>query len=256
MKKTVLAFGCHPDDVEFMCAGTLALLAGKGWEVHIAVMAGGEMGSPSLAPQVIRAKRLKEAESAAAVIGAHFHYAGGYDIEVEYNAEYRRRAVRIMRAVDPVLVFAPPPTDYLIDHEETSRLVRHAAFIAPVPNYDCGVPTQPTSRIPYLYYWNAVELHDIFGRPLPLTLAVNITAAMPLKTRMLKRHASQRAWLRYISGWDEYLKVMQRTAAEEGRRAGFPAAEGFIQHRGHGHPRDNLLKKALGTLCREFTAGE
>ena len=256
MKKKVLAFGCHPDDVEFMCSGTLALLAGKGWEVHIAVMAGGEMGSPSLAPQSIRAKRLKEAETAAAVIGAHFHHAGGYDIEVEYNADYRRRAVRIMRAVDPALVFAPPPADYLIDHEETSRLVRNAAFIAPAPNYDCGVPTKPTSRIPYLYYWNAVGLRDIFGRPLPLTLAVNIVSVMKTKTRMLKCHASQRAWLRYISGWDEYIKVMQGMASEEGQRAGIPAAEGFIQHVGSGHPRDNILKKTLGNLCVELVASE
>ena len=28
----VLAFGCHPDDVEFMSAGTLALLAEKGFD--------------------------------------------------------------------------------------------------------------------------------------------------------------------------------------------------------------------------------
>ena len=39
----VLAFGCHPDDVEFQCAGTLALLAERGYEVHIATMGGGEL---------------------------------------------------------------------------------------------------------------------------------------------------------------------------------------------------------------------
>jgi LmbE family N-acetylglucosaminyl deacetylase len=30
MKDRVLAFGCHPDEVEFMAAGTLALLTRQG----------------------------------------------------------------------------------------------------------------------------------------------------------------------------------------------------------------------------------
>ena len=36
--KRMLAFGCHPDDVEFQCAGTLALLARRGYEIHIATI--------------------------------------------------------------------------------------------------------------------------------------------------------------------------------------------------------------------------
>ena len=251
----VLAFGCHPDDVEFMCAGTLALLADKGCEVHIAVMAGGEMGSTQLPPQQIRQKRLDEAIAAAGVIGAKFHYAGGYDIEVEYNGDYRRRAVRVMREVDPRIVFTAPPSDYLVDHEETSRLVRNAAFIATVPNYDCGVPTRPTSKTPYLYYWNAVELKDIFGRSLPLTCAVDISTTLARKTQMLACHASQRDWLRYVSGCDEYIDFMKRSAAQEGARAGMEAAEGFIQHLGHGHPRENILKTILGPACVEVANG-
>src|SRR5688572_18470188 len=109
----VLAFGCHPDDVEFMCAGTLALLARHGCEIHIASMAGGEMGSSTLPRQAIHAQRMEEARAAAAVIGAQFHFAGGHDVEVEYNAEYRRRAIRVMRAVNPTIVFTHPPMDYL-----------------------------------------------------------------------------------------------------------------------------------------------
>jgi len=169
----VLAFGCHPDDVEFMAAGTLALLAERGYEIHIATMTGGELGHPTMSMQEIRARRLGEAEAAAEVIGAAYHYAGGCDLEVEYNSAYRQRATRVMREVDPLIVLTPPPMDYLADHEETSRLVRNAAYIASVPNYDCGVPTTPTSRFPYLYYWDASGTVDIFGRPLPLHFGID-----------------------------------------------------------------------------------
>ena len=77
----ILAFGCHPDDVEFICAGTLALLAERGCEIHIAIMAGGDVGSPTLSRHEIRELRLKEAQAAADVIGARFHFAGGEDLE-------------------------------------------------------------------------------------------------------------------------------------------------------------------------------
>jgi len=81
----VLAFGCHPDDVEFMAAGTLAILAQKGYEIHIATMTGGEVGHPTKTGQQIHDQRLQEAEHAAQVIGATYHYAGGCDLEVEYR---------------------------------------------------------------------------------------------------------------------------------------------------------------------------
>lgn len=245
----VLAFGCHPDDVEFQCAGTLALLAERGCAVHIATMAGGEVGSAELAPQEIRKVRLAEAAHSAAVIGAEYTYAGGYDLEVQYDADYRRRAVRVLREVDPHVVLTHPPMDYLGDHEETSRLVRFAAFIAPVPNFDCGVPAQPTARVPHLYYWNAIGRRDIFGRPLPLSTVVDIGATLSTKSRMLRCHASQRDWLRRQHGYDRYLDVMRESARAEGRPFGLKAAEGFIQHRGEGYPQDNVLKELLGDLC-------
>ena len=254
MKPThrILAFGCHPDDVEFICAGTLILLAQQGHEVHIAIMAGGDVGSPTLSRKEIRDLRLKEAQAAAAVIGAGFHFAGGEDLEVTYNDDYRRRAVRVMREVNPTIVLTHPPTDYLVDHEETSRLVRNAAFIAPVPNYDAGTSLKPTDRIPHLYYANAISGKNIFGQTLPLTCAVDISSVMETKTKMLACHASQREWLRAIMKCDEYLELMRKMSANDGQRAGVPYAEGFIQHVGEGHPQDNVLKQLLGDKYIEF----
>ena len=255
-KERVLAFGPHPDDVEIKGAGTLVLLAEMGYEIHVAVMAGGEMGSPTLPPARIRAIRMKEAARAAASIGARFHFAGGHDIEIDYNQAYRRRAVRVVREVDPLIVFTTPPLDYLIDHEETSRLVRNACYVAPVRNYYCGVPTKPTNRIPYLYYYNASDMRDIFGRPLPLTCAVDISSVIGQKSRMLACHASQGVWLSHLNKITNFVTSMQRTAKIEGHRAGFKMAETFIQHLGSGHPQDNILKKILGARCKEFRKTE
>ena len=44
----ILAIGAHPDDVEFLCAGTLALYAAQGHEIFIAIATNGNVGSPTL----------------------------------------------------------------------------------------------------------------------------------------------------------------------------------------------------------------
>ena len=58
---------------------------------------------------------------------------------------------------------------------------------------------------------------------------------------MLACHASQREWLRAHHGIDEYLDSMRRFAAVRGKLLGVAAAEGFVQHLGHGYPHDDLL---------------
>ena len=96
-------------------------------------------------------------------------------------------------------------------------------------------------------------LADLFGRPLPLTCAVDISSVIETKTRLLQCHASQREWLAHLNQMDDYTRTMHEQSAQEGRRLGVAFAEGFIQHRGSGHPQDNLLKRILGERCTEFT---
>ncbi|MFH1023844.1 MAG: PIG-L family deacetylase [Planctomycetota bacterium] len=252
----VLAFGCHPDDVEFMAAGTLALLAKIGWDVHIATMTGGEVGSPTLSSKAIQKRRLKEAEKAAAVIGGRYHYAGGCDLEVEYNSFHRKAATRVMREVDPAIVLTLPPTDYMADHEQTSLLVRNAAYIASVPLYDCGASAPPTRRFPYLYYWNASSLVDIFGRPLPLHFGIDVGSVMDTKEKMLACHESQREWLKAHNGWDSYMQIMRDWTRKQGAVIGRPCGECYIQHLGNGHPKDNILGEVLGPRCVELGKGQ
>ena len=44
----VLAIGAHPDDIEILCAGTLALYKKQGHTVFMAVATDGSVGSPTL----------------------------------------------------------------------------------------------------------------------------------------------------------------------------------------------------------------
>jgi len=44
-RSEIMVITAHPDDAEFMCTGTLALLHERGWEIHIATMAPGDCGT-------------------------------------------------------------------------------------------------------------------------------------------------------------------------------------------------------------------
>jgi len=66
----ILAIHAHPDDIEFQCAGTLALLSQAGHEVTIATMTPGDCGSAEHDADTISEIRRAEARASAAVIGA------------------------------------------------------------------------------------------------------------------------------------------------------------------------------------------
>ena len=164
MGKTVLSILAHPDDAEFLCAGTLTRLRHEySWTVHIATMTAGDCGSTALPAGEISRVRRAEAAQAASIIGAIYHCLELLDLRILYNEEALERVTRLLRAVRPDMVLTHSPQDYLLDHEMTSTVTRAAAFAAPVPNFlnDRG-HAQPLDRIPHLYYCDAVEGKGLF----------------------------------------------------------------------------------------------
>ena len=91
---------------------------------------------------------------------------------------------------------------------------------------------------------------DPLGHPVQPTTWVEVTGQLQRKTEMLATHASQRQWLLDHHGIDEYLDSMQRHVALRGRDVGVPAAEAFVQHRGHAYPREDLLATMFGPASK------
>ncbi|HVR75366.1 MAG TPA: PIG-L family deacetylase [Planctomycetota bacterium] len=245
MDDVALSFMAHPDDTEFLCGGTLALLARLGWKVHIAAATAGDCGSGRLAPEVIAAVRREEGAAAARVLGGQFHCLEQRDLRVFYNDETLLAACALLRKVRPRIVLTHSPSDYLPDHEQVSMLARAAAFAAPIPNFSAPGGARPLEAIPHLYYTDPIEGKDPLGTLVRPTLLIDIGEAFETKIEMLGKHASQREWLRAHHGLDEYLEGARRWARERGRLAGVEAAEGFRQHLGHAYPQDDLLAFTL-----------
>ncbi|HSW44591.1 MAG TPA: PIG-L family deacetylase [Phycisphaerae bacterium] len=248
MSKRVLAFMAHPDDVEFKCAGTLARLKREaGCRIAIATATSGDCGSAQLRIDEIARIRHAEAVAAAKVLDAEYYCGACADLHVIYNERNLQRFVEILRKAGPDIVITQPPVDYMVDHEMCGTLVRSACFGAPIPNYWTGDidPAPPIGAVPHLYYCAPVDNKDLYGNPVEPGLVVDITDAQETKQQMLACHASQREWLRKHHGIDEYIEMMKRSDAAQGRRIGRPAGEGFRQHLGHGYPQDNIIAKLL-----------
>lgn len=248
MSKTILAIHSHPDDVEFQCAGTLAMLARAGHKIHIATMTPGDCGSVSHGPDEIAEIRRGEGAAAAALIGATYHCLEFRDLAIFEDDASRRRVTEFIRKINPDLVMTAPAVDYLCDHEITHRLVRDACFAAPCPNYKTRAwdPAAATGHIAHLYFMDALEGLDRNGYRQQVDFYVDVTEYFPIKQKMLACHASQREWLMKHHGIDEYLIGQENASKSRGQEVGVAYAEGFWQYAGHAYPHENLLLQLVG----------
>jgi LmbE family N-acetylglucosaminyl deacetylase len=249
MPAVALSILAHPDDAEFLCAGTLLQLVREhGWQAHVATMTPGDCGSAELPAEEISRIRRAEGARAAARLGGQYHCLEERDLLVFYNDRTLERVTRLLRAVKPDVVLTHSPADYMLDHEMTSTVVRAAAFAAPIPNFlrdrDLG---PPLPHIPHLYYCDPIEGKDLLGQAVPPSLLVDISHVIEEKAELLACHASQREWLLKHHGIDQYLQAMRGWAARRGQECGVAYAEGFRQHRGHSYPQEDVLGRVLVT---------
>jgi len=247
LKRTVLSLMAHPDDAEFLCAGTLSRLQAAGWQVHIATMTAGDCGSKDLPPSEIADLRRAEAEKSVSLLAGVYHCLECRDVLIQYDEETLYRVIRVIREAKPSIVITHNPSDYMVDHENTSQLARTGVFGGGMPNlgYDANLG-EILDWVPHLYYATPIEGRDRWGTAVPVDFHVDISEVISIKREMLACHASQRAWLRAQHGVDEYLDSMVRWAREQGQRCGVDYAEGFRQERGHAYPQENLLTQLLG----------
>lgn len=240
----ILAAHAHPDDIEFLCAGTLAALKDQGHEITLATLSNGDKGSLETGPEETARIRIAESQHAADVIGAAYHCVGFGDYELFDDDASRRQVTEFIRSVAPDVIITASPQDYHPDHEACSALVRRAAFIVGAPNYRTG-DAEPMKAVPVLYYTDPAEGTDIFGNHILPDFCVDVSDKIDIKTAMLERHESQREWLRAYHGMDHYIHSMTGWSKKRGAAYGFAFGEGFRRHKGHGFPQTPVLEHAL-----------
>jgi len=250
-----LAIAAHPDDIEFMMAGTLLLLKDAGWEAHYLNLSSGNLGSLTMRPAETARVRAREARAAAQMLGAIWHPPMCRDLEIFYDDRTLRRVAAIIRAAAPAVILTHSPQDYMEDHMNTSRLAVTAAFARGVPGYR-SVPQRRAIDSPVtIYHASPHGLRDQLRRVIVPDAFVDTTAVHDRKRAALACHRSQRDFLASTQGMDNYLETMDGFSREMGRWSrGFRHAEGWRRHAHYGFCDDDAdpLREALGKRYREM----
>ena len=183
----VLAFGAHPDDIEFRMAGTLAKYAARGDDVYMCVATNGEIGSYGMSRAEIAEMRHKEAQASADVIGAHLIWLGYEDEMLFDNRETRMAFIDAVRVARPDVIFAPPKHfDYNQDHDICGYLAFEARVLATVKLMETAHPV--IDHLPPLFFCTALGGLSMKTNP---QYFIDITDTFETKMKMFHCHASQ-----------------------------------------------------------------
>ena len=235
-KLIALAMAAHPDDIEFMMAGTLLLLKRAGVEIHVCNLANGCYGSEVYSKEETARVRALEAQASARIAGAVWHPSLFDDAGVFYDAPSLAKVTAIIREIKPDIVLTLSRYDYMEDHEYASRLTSSAVFNRCLPRYVTNPPVPSYNKPVAIYHALPHSLMDIQRTPAVPEFVVDIGDVMSTKREMLAQHASQKEWLDATQGMDSYLEIMADAARTVGSRYGGCAyAEGWRRHNHMGY---------------------
>jgi len=229
----VLALAAHPDDVELLCAGTLARLAQVGHDVVLAHMTLGDKGGTA-SPEELAEIRAAEARTAAAFVDAHCW--GGICGDLELYAEDADQLARVREILDaerPDVVLTHPTHDYHADHRITARLVERAVG-----------RSGPEADAQEDEIWQMDTLAGVAFAP---ERYVDITSAVETKQAMIRCHESQMEWMSSYRHTD-LTYIIEWIGRWRGMQAGFPYAEGFA-------PADPTRTSRFDSLVAELPKG-
>src|SRR5215469_3685390 len=189
----LLAFGAHPDDIEFGCGGVIAKETGNGREAHFVVCSRGESGSRGKPAQ-----RILEANRSAKLLGASLEFVElDGDAHLEVRADHAIKLAGIIRRLGPGIVLAPSLAENQHpDHPRLGRLVRDACRLARYGGVR-ELRNAPTHTIDQLFYYAVTaeaEPTDIT----PVLIEVSAPDVLEAWTAAMEAHASQISARNYV----------------------------------------------------------
>jgi LmbE family N-acetylglucosaminyl deacetylase len=192
---TALVIVPHPDDADFMSAGTVALWAREGWQVILVVITDGSKGTedPDMTPERIIRIRKEEQNRAAAHLGIQDIVFLGYeDGLLDDSHHLREDLTRLIRTHRPGRVICMDPTM----RYGGDRYVNHPDHVASGNAVLAAVSLLARNRPSFRYLLaDGLEPHKVAelyvsGTDQP-NCWIDITATIDQKIKALCEHKSQ-----------------------------------------------------------------
>jgi LmbE family N-acetylglucosaminyl deacetylase len=227
----LLAFGAHPDDIEFGCGGVIARETQAGRQVHFVVCSRGEAGTHGTPRE-----RIAEARRAATLLGATVEFIElDGDVHLEIRAAHAIKLAGIIRRARPGIVLAPSVVENQHpDHAKLGRILRDAARLARYGGLK-ELRHLPPHAIEHLLFYAVTpeaEPRDIS----PVLMDVSAPEIVAAWTAAMAAHQSQTATR-------NYMELQLTRARLFGARAGIGYAIALF-------PSDPLMFDSLAPLSR------
>lgn len=221
----VLAVGCHPDDLEIACGGTLRKYVSSGAEVYMCHVANGSQGHALIKPDVLKILRARESENAGAIIGVkHVFNLDVNDMEVNrFDQQAVDAFAEVVRYVRPDVIITHNEQDYMQDHIETSRIVMNGSFASTLAH---KATEKPGLSQAYPEFVPVFFMDTLGGVDFIPTHYVDITEQIDVKLRALACHETQVKWMMDHDHID-FLKMVKTCSEYRGYQCGVTFAEGF-----------------------------
>lgn len=225
----LLAFGAHPDDIEFGCGGVLLEAASAGAQITLVVGSRGESGTNGT-PEV----RTAECAAAARQLGAELRFLTlGGDGQIEASREHALLLAGEIRRARPGIVLAPTLTaNQHPDHVAIGAMARDAARLARFGGLEALRTWDPHTIEHLLGYAVAPSAEP----PGERGLWVDVSPVLADWEALMRCHASQLKTRHYVE-----LQVARARA--RGLEAGVEAVQVL-------YPQDALLFSSLAGLPR------
>ncbi|HEX3989202.1 MAG TPA: PIG-L family deacetylase [Verrucomicrobiae bacterium] len=227
----LLAFGAHPDDIEFGCGAVIAAETRAGRKTHFVVCSSGESGTRGTPKQ-----RKSEAKKSAAILDATIEFIElDGDAHLEVRAAHAIKLAQILRRFRPGTVLAPSLAENQHpDHWRLGSLVRDAARLARYGGVK-ELRRDPSHAIAQLFFY-AVTPEAEPRDTTPVLIDISSPELLTAWTASMKAHASQTSAINYIE--------LQLTRARLlGARAGVSHATALF-------PNEPLLLDSLSNAGR------
>jgi LmbE family N-acetylglucosaminyl deacetylase len=227
----LLAFGAHPDDIEFGCGGVIALETRRGRPAHLVNCSRGESATNGTAEE-----REAEAHKAAALLGATVEFVDlDGDAHLEVRAAHAIKLAGILRRVRPGILLAPSLVENQHpDHWRLGRLVQDAARLARYGGVK-ELRELPPHAIDQLFFFAITPDGEPDHTP-PLLVDVSDPEVLGAWTAAMKAQATQTRVLNYVD--------LQLTRAHLlGMRAGIGHAIAL-------YPNDSIVVDSLAPVGR------
>lgn len=224
----VLAVQAHPDDIDFLAAGTIAQWTKAGVEVTYCIVTNGDAGGfdPAVDRADIAGIRQAEQRAAAAEVGVtDVRFLGWTDGRVEVSLDLRRAIAQVIRDVRPQRVLSPSPERNLV-----RTAASHPDHTAVGEATMCAV--YPDARNPFAFVehpefaalpaWTVSEVW--IGARETQNHYVDVTETFDRKIAALRQHASQ------MPGVKDLDAMLRDWLGRQATAAGLPdgsLAEGF-----------------------------